>query len=99
MIALELERSDRGPSLDDQIVCFVKALVRECGINASRMIFGADPAYEASDDAALRQDVEHRELFGNVDRVADDRQRAAEDGDLDRLGALDQRAGDQVRRR
>ena len=77
----------------------VEALVREIGIGARRVVFRADAAHEAGDDAALRQIVEHRELFRDVDRVVHQRQGAAEDRDLDRLGALDQRAGDQVGRR
>ena len=99
VIALEFERAGRGPGLDDQIVRFVKALVRKGRIDAGRMIFGADAAHEAGDQAALRQNVEHREFFGDVDRIADNRQRAAEHGDLGGLGALDERARDQVRRR
>jgi hypothetical protein len=63
------------------------------------MVFRADAAYEAGDDPAFRQVVEHRKFFGDIDRVVHQRQGAAEDRDLHSFGALDQRAGDQVGRR
>ena len=99
MLALERERPRPRPGADDQVVRLLEALVRERRVDAGRVIFGADAAHEAGDDAALRQIVEHREFFGDVDRIVDQRQRAAEDRDLDPLGALDERARDQVRRR
>src|SRR6516162_1913529 len=99
VVAVEGERTGLGPRPDDQIVRLVEALMRKIGVDTGGMVFRADAAHEAGDDPALRQDVEHRELFGYVNRVVHQRQRTAKDRDLDRLGALDQRAGDQVRRR
>ena len=46
------------------------------------MIFGADAAHEAGDDAAVRDVVEHRVFFRDIQRIVDQRQRAAEDRDL-----------------
>src|SRR5581483_4464381 len=88
-----------GPGLYDQVVRLLVALVREERINAGGVIFVADAAHEAGDDAAARQIVEHGELFGDVDRVVHQRQRAADDGDLGLAGPSDQIGGDQVRRR
>ena len=99
MIAVEGERAGLGPRPDDQIVRLVEALVREIGVGAGGVVFRADAAHEAGDDPAFRQIVEHREFFSDVDRVVHQRQGTAEDRDLYPLGALDQRAGDQVRRR
>src|SRR6202043_107881 len=69
------------------------------GLTPDEWVFRADAAHEPSDDPPLRQIVEHRELFRDVDRVIYQRQGAAKDCDLDLLGALDQRAGDQIGRR
>src|SRR3984957_14246343 len=63
------------------------------------MVFGANAAHEAGNDAALRKVVEHRELFRDVNRVVHERQRAAENRNFNRLRPLNERAGDQVRRR
>src|SRR5262249_54051075 len=54
VIALELEWAGRSPGLDEQIVRLMEALMRECRIDAGRVIFGADAADEAGDQAALR---------------------------------------------
>ena len=99
MVAVEGERAGLGPGPDDQIVRLVKPLMREIRVDPRGVVFRTDAAHEAGDDPALRQIVEHREFFRDVDRVVHQRQGAAEDRDLDPLGALDQRAGDQVGRR
>ena len=69
MVAVKGEGTGLRPGPDDQIVRLVESLVREIGVGARRVIFRADAAHKARDDAALRQIVEHRELFGDVDRV------------------------------
>src|SRR4051794_644647 len=99
MVAVEGERTGLRPGPDDQIVRLVETLVREIWINTRRMVFRADAAHEPGNDPPLRQIVEHRELFRDVDRIIHQRQGAAEDCDLDLFGALDQRTGDQIWRR
>jgi hypothetical protein len=99
VLTVELKRARLGPGGDDQVVGLLIALVREGRVEACDMVFGADAAYEAGDDAPARQVVEHREFFGDEQRIVHQRQRAPEDRDLHPLGALDQGAGDQVRRR
>src|SRR5205823_1269681 len=71
-------RGRLGPGPDDQIVRLVETLVREEWINARGMVFRADAAHEPGNDPPLRQIVEHRELFRDVDRIVDQRQGAAE---------------------
>ena len=99
MLAIERKRPGLRPRLDDEIMRFVEAFVREVGIDAGRVIFGTDAAHEAANDPAAREIVEHRVFFGDEDRIVHDRQRAAQNRDLDLLGPLDERACDQVRRR
>jgi hypothetical protein len=99
MLALEREWAGLGPGLHDQVVRLLEALVGEERIDAGRMVFVADAAHETGDDAAARQVVEHRELFGDVNRVVHQRQRAADDGDLGLAGARDQVGRDQIWRR
>ena len=99
MLALEREWTWLRPRLDDEIMRFMEALMREIRIDAGRVILGADAAHEAADDAAAREVVEHRVFFGDVHRIALQRQGAAEDRDLDLLRALDKRAGDEIGRR
>src|SRR5438477_12741349 len=94
MVAVEGEGTGLRPGPDDEIVRLVETLVREEWINTQRIIFRADAAHEPGNDPPLRQIVEHRKLFRDVDRVVHQRQGAAEDCDLDFLGALDERAGD-----
>src|SRR5262249_4285664 len=94
MLTFEGEGTGLRPSLNDEIMRFMKALMREIRIDAGRVIFGANAAHEAADDAAAREIVEHRVFFGDVHWIALQRQSAAEDRDLDLLGALDERAGD-----
>ena len=62
------------------------------------MIFGADPAHEAGDEAAARDVVEHREFLGDHERVVHQRQRPAEHGDR-AFRAPRERTGDHARRR
>src|SRR5947207_14885307 len=78
MGAVEGEGTGLRPRPDYQIVRLVETLVREIWINARRMVFRADAAYEPGNDPPLRQIVEHRELFRDVDRVVHQRQGAAE---------------------
>ena len=57
------------------------------------MILGADAAHEAGNDAAAGEVVEHREFFGDGQRIVHQRQRAAENRDVGMLDAAGQRAG------
>jgi hypothetical protein len=81
-----LERTRFGPGADDQVVRFGVALLRLRRVDPHRVIFGADAAHEAGDEAAARQVVEHRVFFRDHQRIVEQRQGAAENRDL---GALD----------
>ena len=96
---LKGERAGLGPGPHDQVVRLGEALLRIGRIDAGGMIFGADAAHEAGDDAAAGEVVEHRVFFGDVQRIVHQRQRAAEDGDLGVLDAARQRAGEHARHR
>ncbi len=75
------------------------ALLRLRRVDAHGVIFGADAAHEAGDEAAARQVVDHRVFFGDHQRVVEQRQRAAEDRDLGALDRARQRAGQHAGRR
>ena len=94
-----LERAGLGPGADDQVVRLGVALLRLRRIDPHRVIFGADAAHEAGDEAAARQVVEHRVFFGDHQRIVEERQRPAEDRDLGALDRAGQRAGEHARRR
>ena len=71
---------------------FVETLVRLGRVRAPGMIFGADATYEARHQPAARDVVDHRELFGDRQRIVEERQRAAEHRDLAVLRAARERA-------
>jgi hypothetical protein len=62
------------------------------------VIFGADAAHEAGDEAPARQVVEHRVFFGDHQRIVHQRQRAPENGDLGALDRTGERTGEHARR-
>ena len=64
MVAVEGERARLGPGLDDQVVRLVEALVRKIWIGARGVVFRADAAHEAGDDAALRQTLSKTHPLG-----------------------------------
>ena len=99
VLAGVLERAGLGPGADDQVVRLRKALLREARVDAHGVIFGADAAHEARDDAAAREIVEHRVFFGDHQRIVHQRQRAAEDRDLRLLDAARERARERTGRR
>ena len=63
------------------------------------MIFGADAAHEAGNEAAAREIVEDGVFLGDHQRIVDERQRAAENGELGALDAAGERAGEHARDR
>ena len=101
VLALIVERARLGPRLHDQIMGLVKPLVRIDRIDAGGMIFGADAAHEAGDDPAIRNIVEHRVFFGDIQRIVHQRQGAAEDRDFHVAvaGAINQNGRDEIGRR
>src|SRR5712691_1694292 len=74
------------------------ALAGMSGINAHRVVLGANAAHEAADDAPAADHVQHGHLFGHADGMVPQRQSIAQDGDLHALGALHQHGGDDVGR-
>ncbi len=99
MLARIGERPGLGPGPHDQIVGLGEALLRLHRIDAHGVIFGADAAHEAGDEAAAREVVEHGVLFGNHQRIVEERQRAAEHRELGALDAARERAREHARDR
>ena len=99
VLALIGERPGLGPGAHDQVVRLGEALLRLRRIDAHGVIFGADAAHEAGDEAAAREVVEHRVFLGNHQRIVEQRQRAAEDRELGALDAARERAGEHARDR
>ena len=69
VLALEGKRPGPGPSLHDQVVRLVEALVRLGRIRTGRMIFDADAADEACDEASAGNVVEDGEFLGDAERI------------------------------
>ena len=84
--ALPAEGSGTGPGRDDQVVGLFKALAVVGRVDAGGELLGAAAADEAGDEAAAGDHVDHGQLFGQADRVVGQRQRVAEQDDLDPLG-------------
>src|SRR5439155_25640029 len=78
VFALPVEGLRRGPGFDDQIVRLLEALARQDRIRVGGMDFGPDAAYEARDDAAAADAVQHRDLFGDSEWVVPMGQRVPE---------------------
>ena len=71
MLAREAERSGLGPGAHDEVMRLVEAVLRFRRVDAHRVIFGADAAHEAGDEAAARQIVEHRVFLGDDQRIVE----------------------------
>ena len=99
ILALEGEGAGLGPGLHDEIVRLLEALVGFRRVHAGGIILGPDAAHEAGDEAAGGDVVEHGEFFGDHERIVEQRQRAAEHGDLAARRAARERAGHDARDR
>src|SRR5262245_5980970 len=88
-----------SPGLDDQIPGLAQTLARIVERAAQREVFLGDPARESRDDAAAGQAIQHRESFGQPNRIVVERGQIAENRDLDATGALTERRRDEIRRR
>ena len=88
-----------GPRLDDQIPRLAQPLPRIVERAAQRQVLLGHPAHESRDDAAARHAVEHRDLFGQPDRIVVKRGQVTEDRDLDATRALTERGRDEIRGR
>ena len=64
----------------------LEALAVVGGVDAGGELLLAAAAHEAGDEAALRDHVDHRQLFRQPDRVLRQRKRVAEHDDLHLLG-------------
>jgi hypothetical protein len=76
------ERARRGPALEDQVVALLESLAVVHGIRVRPPALHADAAHEATQDAAARDEIGHRDLLGHLDRVVLDREDVAEEEQL-----------------
>ena len=90
--ALPAERLGLRPGMDDEVQRFLEALPRLGRVDAIGHIFVRGSAQHAGDDAAASHRVQHRELFGDSDRI-EDRDVGAEQGDLRIPHPLSERTG------
>ena len=86
MRAFPAERPLARPGGDDEIVRLLEALAVVGGADAVGELLLAAAADKARDEPALRDHVDHRQLFGEPHRVLGQRQRVAEQHDLRLLG-------------
>jgi hypothetical protein len=70
------------------------AFLRISGIDAHGVILGADAAHETCNQPPAREVVENGIFFGDHQRIVDERQRAAENGELGALDAARKSAGE-----
>ncbi len=80
--ALPAERPFARPRRDNQIVRLLEAFAVVGGVDAVRELLLTAAADKAGDEPALRDHVDHRQLFGEPHRVFGERQRVAEEDDL-----------------
>ncbi len=92
IFSLERERTGLGPGAQDEIVRLDEAALRFGGIDAHRMIFGADAAHETGDQLAAGDVVEDGVFLGDHQRVVHQRQGPPQDRDAAVLDAPRQRA-------
>ena len=96
MVAFEAERACLRPCPGNQLVCFLEALPVERGIDAGGELLLAAAAHEARHQPALGDHVDHRQFFGETNRVLRQRQRIAQHDDLHLLGHAGQEGGEDV---
>ena len=96
VLALPAEGAGPGPGLDDEVVRLFEALAVVGGVDAGGELLGAAAAHEAGDEPALRDHVDHGQLFGQPDRILGQRQRVAQQHDLDPLGRAGEDGGPDV---
>ncbi len=86
-----------GPGAGDDFVGFLEAGARFRQGDVVHLVFARNAAGEAGDQPAVRQAVEHRQLFRQAQRLVQ-RQQVAVDQQFHPLGALRGRRGHQVGR-
>ena len=79
-----------------EVVRLLEALAVVGRVDAGRQLLLPAAAHEAGDQAAARDHVDHRQLFGQPDRVVGQRQRVAEQHDLHALGDGGEDRGEDV---
>ena len=95
---LPAERLRLAPRLEDQLHALVGALARFLRVQIVAEIFVGRAAQQAEHEASGTHRVEHRQLLGDPDRVADRHDRAQQ-RDLDRIDLARQKRRRKRRRR
>src|SRR5579863_1151405 len=86
MLALVAERTRPGPRLDHDVVGFVEIFAVKRGVRVAGELLAAAAAYPSGHQAAAGDHIDHAQLFGQPQRIADYRQRIAQQDDLHFLG-------------
>ena len=84
-----------GPGAGDDVVGFLEPGAQFGERHVVHLVFARDAAGKAGDQPALRQAVDHRQLFGEAQRLVQ-RQQIAVDQQLQILGALRRRGRHQI---
>jgi hypothetical protein len=98
VFAIPAEWAIGGPALNNQIMRFVKSLPRIGWVNPVGEILHAGPDDHARDHSALRNHVEHSDLFGHPLRMIVKRQNIAQDDQFCLLGSPGETRRHDVRR-
>ena len=98
VLTLPAERAGARPRLDDEVVCLTEAFQARGGVHREVVVLRPDAAHETADHPAAADDVHHRDLLCDAQRVVAQRRRVAEDGDLRAVRAGDEVGGDDVGR-
>ena len=81
VLALVCEGAGFRPCLNDEFGGFLVSLERMHGVGAEGEIFRADATHHARDEATAGNDVDHRVLLGEGQRVVAQAEGVAEDRD------------------
>ena len=93
MFALIPERAGLGPRLDDKVDALFKVLAVKGRVGVIGELFATRAADPAGDQAAIGNQVDHGQLFGQPERVRYGRNRVAEQSHSDPAGRLGQDRG------
>ena len=85
MGAFPAEGAGFGPDLRDQVVRFLEPLAIEGRVDTGGQLLLPAAADETGHQPALGDHVDHRQFFGDPNRIVAERQRIAENDDLRRF--------------
>ena len=84
------------PDFHDQVMGLFETLAIKGRVGVGRQRFGAAAAHKTGNQPPLGDHIDHRQLFGQANRIFGNRQRIAQQHDFDPLGHPGQQRGEDV---